>query len=104
MRWLSAVAPVLVALAVVGLVATGGSCAGDAGPQLVKVVDVTPRQVEVGDRVAVLGEGFPPGRPARVTFEGTLHRPGERAVRDAQIVLTGAVTGPGQVQLAFGDA
>jgi NADH-quinone oxidoreductase subunit H len=94
----------LLALAAVGLVATGGSWTGNAGPQLVRVLDVAPRQVELGDRVAILGEGFPAGRPARVTFEGTLHRPGERAVRDAQIVLTGAVTAPGQVQLVFGDA
>jgi NADH-quinone oxidoreductase subunit H len=101
MKWLRGLVPTLLALAVVWLVSTGGSGAREAG--LVGVLDVTPRQVELGDRIAVVGEGFPPGQIARVTFEGTLHRPGERPSRGAQIVLSWNVTSPGQVDLAFDD-
>jgi NADH-quinone oxidoreductase subunit H len=60
--------------------------------------------VEVGDRVSIVGEGFPPGKPARVTFRGTLRRPGDRPQRGAEVVTTGTVTGPDQVQLAFTEA
>mgnify|MGYP001156658069 CR=1 FL=1 len=96
-------APALLAVAVVWLVSGAGSCAVDPGPALLKVVDVTPRQVELGDRVAIAGEGFPVGQAARVTFQGTLHRPGERAVEGAKIVVSGVVTAPGQVEVAFGE-
>ena len=96
-------APFLLALALVWLVAGGRSWTDPGTPQLVKVVDVLPRQAELGDRVAVLGEGFPPGKTARVTFDGTLYRPGERPVLDAQVILSGLVVGPDQVHLAFDE-
>jgi NADH-quinone oxidoreductase subunit H len=101
MRWLRGLVPTLIALAVVWLLATGGSGAREVG--LVSLRDMTPRQVELGDRIGLVGDGFPPGQVARVTFEGTLHRPGEHPVRAAQIVLSGSVRSPGQVELAFGD-
>src|SRR5437660_9419066 len=101
MKWFRSVAPVALALVVVGVVCSGASCAPEAGTQLLKVLDVVPHQVELGDRVTIVGEGFPAGQVARVTFEGTLHRPGERPVQAAQIVLRGTVTAPGQVELAF---
>ncbi len=101
MKWFRSVAPMALALVVVGVVCSGASCAPEAGTQLLKVLDVVPHQVELGDRVTIVGEGFPAGQVARVTFEGTLHRPGERPVQAAQIVLRGTVTAPGQVELAF---
>jgi NADH-quinone oxidoreductase subunit H len=67
------------------------------------VLDVTPREVEVGDSVALVGAGFPAGKAARVTFRGTLHRPGERPVEGAEIVTTGAVIGPDRVEVSFGE-
>jgi NADH-quinone oxidoreductase subunit H len=101
LRWL---APVLLALGVAWLVAGGGACGRESSPQLVQVLDMTPREVEVGDRVTFVGEGFPPGKPARVTFRGTLLRPGERPERGAEMLATGAVLGPERVELAFTEA
>jgi len=104
MKSLQALAPVAVALAVAWMLGGPGSCAEQPTPQLVQVLDVTPREVELGDSVAVVGGGFPPGKAARVTFRGTLHRPGEPPVRGAEIVAAGTVTGPDRVELSFGEA
>jgi NADH-quinone oxidoreductase subunit H len=104
MKWLQALAPVAVALAVAWILGGPSSCAEQATPQLVQVVDVTPREVELGDSVALVGAGFPAGKAARVTFRGTLHRPGERPVEGAEIVTTGAVIGPDRVEVPFGEA
>jgi NADH-quinone oxidoreductase subunit H len=99
LRWL---APVLLALGVAWLIGGGGgACGREASPQLVQVLDMAPREVEVGERVNLLGEGFPPGKPAMVTFRGTLLRPGERPERGAEVVASGAVVGPEHVELGF---
>jgi len=100
-RWL---APVLLALVVAWLAGGGNGCGWQPSPQLVQVLDVAPRLVEAGEHVTIVGAGFPPGKPARVTFRGTLHRPGERPERGAEIVATGTVVGPEQVEMAFGEA
>jgi NADH-quinone oxidoreductase subunit H len=101
LRWL---APVLLALGVAWLVAGGGACGRESSPQLVQVLDMAPREVEVGEHVSLVGEGFPPGKPAHVTFRGTLHRPGERPERGAEVVASGVVVGPQHVELAFTEA
>ena len=90
-----------VVLAFVGLFATAGTWAPVVGPPLVQVTAIAPTDVEPGDRITIAGEGFPAGKAARVRFRGTLHRPGERPVRDAEIVVTGVVTGPEQVEVDF---
>ena len=99
-----AVAPAGAALAFAWLLGGPGSCAQVPAPQLVQVTDVSPREVERGDAVAIAGEGFPAGKPARVTFRGTLSRPGERPVHDAEIVTTGTVVGPERVVFSMGEA
>lgn len=100
-RWL---APVLLALVVAWLAGGGNGCGWQPSPQLVQVLDVAPRQVEAGERVTIVGAGFPPGKPAHVTFRGTLRRPGERPERGAEITATGMVVGANQVEMAFGEA
>jgi NADH-quinone oxidoreductase subunit H len=100
-RWL---APVVLALVVAGLAGSEGACRGEPSPELVQVLDMTPREVELGERVSFIGDGFPPGKLARLTFRGTLHRPGERAETEADIVATGIVSGPGRVQVAFTES
>jgi NADH-quinone oxidoreductase subunit H len=100
MKRLGTLAPVLLVL-VIAWLAWGGSCTRELGPQLVNVTDVVPRAVELGDRVVLVGEGFPAGKPARVTFRGTLHRPGERPETGAEIVTSATVLGPDQAELAF---
>jgi len=101
LRWL---APVLLALGMTWLVAGVGACGRESSPQLVQVLDMAPREVEVGERVTLVGEGFPPGKSARVTFRGTLLRPGEHPERGAEVEATGTVIGPQRVELAFSEA
>jgi NADH-quinone oxidoreductase subunit H len=101
---LRAFAPAVAALAVAWLLGGPGACTQAPTPQLIQVLDVAPREVERGDAVALGGAGFPAGKPARVTFRGTLSRPGERPVRDAEIVTTGTVMGPERVVVTFGEA
>lgn len=99
-----ALAPAALALALGFLVARGRACATDPAQQTVRVVEVVPRELELGERVAILGSGFPSGKPARVTFRGTLHRPGERPVRDVEVVVAGVAVGIDRLEVAFDDA
>lgn len=103
MKRLTGLLPVLLAIACCWLLSGAGGCMREASPQLVRVSDIAPREVEPGDRVAILGEGFPPGREARVTFRGTLHRPGEKPETAAEIVVSGVVVGPEQVEVPFSE-
>jgi NADH-quinone oxidoreductase subunit H len=95
--------PILLALAFIWLFAEGKSCTTDVAPQLVRVLEVVPSEVEIGDRVAILGEGFPPGKPAHVVFQGALHRPGERPQRNARITVEATVVAPNRLEFAFDD-
>jgi NADH-quinone oxidoreductase subunit H len=105
-RVLARLAPFAAALAFVGILAAaaGVAVAPVMGPALVQVTGLTPTDVEPGDRIALAGEGFPAGKEARVTFRGTLHRPGDTPVRDVEITATGLVTGPEEVELAFRES
>jgi NADH-quinone oxidoreductase subunit H len=104
MKWLRALGPTGAALAVAWLVGGPGACTQAAAPQLVQVTDVAPREVERGDTLSIGGDGFPGGKTARVTFRGTLHRPGESPVRGAEVVTSGMVAGPDRVVVALGEA
>src|ERR1019366_2445410 len=107
MIWPRALAPFAAALAFVGILAGVGALAIVApvvGPALVQVTGLAPADVEPGDRIALAGEGFPAGKEARVTFRGTLHRPGDPPVRAVEITPTGLVTGPEEVELAFRES
>lgn len=61
----------------------------DTAPDLLRVLDVAPREIEVGDRLEVIGTNLPTGdaREATITLHGTLHRPGEAPITDQTIVL-----------------
>ena len=69
---------------VLGLVLVFG-CATSEPASLAKVVDVTPRDVEVGDRVEILGYNLPSGnlKGVTVTLRGELRRPGQPNADDA---------------------
>lgn len=69
-----------------------GGCSGQAQrPDLLGVVDVSPRELEVGDRLELIGSGFPEGKVATVTLAGTLHQGGAE-VRDVNVVLRASAT------------
>ena len=90
----------LLGLATVPLVA---ACERDASPQLITVLDLAPREAEVGDRLELTGSGFPQGRAAHVTFHGSLNRPGEPPVLGADIPLEGVVTSAQVIELVYGE-
>lgn len=71
------------------LALVGGCQPRDAAPDLLRVLDVAPREIEVGDRLEVLGTNLPTGdaREATITLHGTLHRPGEAPIADQTIVV-----------------
>ncbi len=100
--WALAAAPIAVAVAWLPLRAVGPTAPRDTMALIaLSVVEVVPHEVELGDRVAILGAGFPVGQPARVTFRGTLHRPGERPERGAEIVATARSVAPQRIELPF---
>lgn len=59
----------IVAVAAIG-------CYPVEGPELVELTEITPPAVSRGDRAALVGSGFPEGKPAEVVLRGTLYRPG----------------------------
>jgi hypothetical protein len=62
-------------------------CSLEPPAALVSAMDVSPRDAEVGDRIEVIGAGFPEGKPATVSFRGDLHRPGQEPIRRVEIVV-----------------
>ena len=80
------------------------ACIREGSPQLIQVLEVAPREAEVGDRVEILGAGFPQGKPAHLAFRGTLFRPGEHPIEDAEITAEGTVRNAQQIELAFTEA
>jgi NADH-quinone oxidoreductase subunit H len=101
------VTPKLRALAI--LVATlflclAGCRSPDAIPQLLTVLDVGPRTLTGGDVLEITGNGFPPRKTARVTFAGTLLRPGREAETDVTIDAEGTSTSQAKIGVAVNDA
>jgi NADH-quinone oxidoreductase subunit H len=96
---------VSIALGLLGLCAVPllSACERDASPQLITVLDLAPREAEVGDRLELTGSGFPQGRAAHVTFHGALHRPGEAPVLGADIPVEGVVTSAQVIELVYGE-
>jgi len=98
-RLLSTVLVPLLALAMVLLGLCG--CQKDSFPQLIQVLDLAPHEAEVGDRLEVLGSGFPQGKTAHMVFKGGLFRPGFKPVKGTEIELDGVVTSPEQIEILF---
>ncbi|HZO11926.1 MAG TPA: NADH-quinone oxidoreductase subunit NuoH, partial [Polyangiaceae bacterium] len=86
-------------------------CATRESVNLLDVIDVAPRDVEVGDTIEVLGTGLPSGNvpSATVIFEGQLLRPGQDAIAVEAtcgpashcIHITGAKPAPDKVTFTF---
>lgn len=80
------------------------ACERDGIPPLVEVTEVSPREIEVGDRLELRGAGFPQGRAARVTLRGTLYRPGRSPVHGASIEAQGVVASNDRIEVVVGEA
>ncbi|MBS2020046.1 MAG: PDZ domain-containing protein [Deltaproteobacteria bacterium] len=93
----------LLTLALVGAVPLAG-CDNGGLPPLVEVTEVSPRSLEVGDRLEIRGAGFPQGRTARLTFRGTMFRPGRAEMRGASIEADGLVTSSDRIEVVVTDA
>ncbi len=94
---------VLAVLAV--LAATLGilGCERQIAPPLVEVTEIAPREVEPGDRLEIRGAGFPQGRVARITLEGTVYRPGEMALHGLSVDVEGTVATPDRLEVVVRD-
>jgi NADH-quinone oxidoreductase subunit H len=80
-----------------------GCAADNTAPELLNVIDVAPREVDVGDRIEVLGVNLPSGesKEARVTFTGELRRPGQDPLEKQEIVVEKAVVGSDKISMIF---
>jgi NADH-quinone oxidoreductase subunit H len=84
-------------------------CASRESVDLLDVIDVAPRDIEVGDTIEVLGTGLPSGnvQNATVLFEGELLRPGQDPIAvgcsagSTCIRVTGAKPSPDKVTFTF---
>jgi NADH-quinone oxidoreductase subunit H len=89
--------------AIAALTALTG-CAVDEPANLLNVMDVAPREVEVGDRIEVLGNNLPSGniKEVSVRFRGELRRPGQGTPDDAaDIGAVSAVPAPDKVSFKY---
>jgi NADH-quinone oxidoreductase subunit H len=80
-----------------------GCARRDSGPELLQVVDVQPRDVDVGDRIEVIGINLPSGegREAQVEFKGELRRPGQAPLVDQHVQVDRAKVSGDKVTMVF---
>jgi hypothetical protein len=70
------------------------SCAPRPGALLVELGEITPRTVEVGDRLRITGSGFPEGRPATVVLRGDASRAGEPVAHGVEVRTPARLVSP----------
>lgn len=80
-----------------------GCRTSDAPLQLLNVLDFAPKDADVGDRLELVGTAFPEGKPATLTFRGSLHRPGREPIHDVEIVAPATSTSQNRISLLLGD-
>jgi NADH-quinone oxidoreductase subunit H len=81
-------------------------CSTDvAPPPLLNVIDVAPNEVDVGDRLDVLGTSLPASeaREATVTFTGELRRPGRAPLVGQVVTVEHAQVGTDRVSMVVTD-
>src|SRR5579859_1566731 len=86
---------------VLALLAWSGCVSTEAPPQLLNVLDFAPREAEVGDRLEVIGAGFPEGKTAHVVFKGTLYRPGKKPIKRVEIDVDAANSSSDKIEMMF---
>ena len=90
-------------LAVAAFALSAGCDARDASPNLLEVSDLNPHVLEVGDRLTLLGSGFPEGRPAKVSFQGDVFRAGRSPLHEVTIVATAAASDPHSIAVTLNN-
>lgn len=70
---------------------------------LLTVTELGPSAVELGDRVELEGSGFPEGKPATLTFRGTLYRPGQEPLEDVEITTRASSSSRARMTLLLDD-
>ncbi|MEZ4294444.1 MAG: NADH-quinone oxidoreductase subunit NuoH [Polyangiaceae bacterium] len=92
--------PILCVFAVLSVLGCGRRA---GGPELLQVVDVQPRDVDVGDRIEVIGINLPTGegREALVELHGELRRPGHTPMVDQQVQIDHAKVSGDKVTMVF---
>ncbi len=87
------------------LTALTGCASQGAAPELLNVVDLAPREVDVGDRIEVLGTNLPAGKAkeASVVFKGELRRPGRPVLQNQTIEVDRAVVSTDKISMIFSE-
>ena len=90
-------------LTLAALLGLMGCAADGSAPELLNVIDIAPRDVDVGDRIEVLGTNLPTGesKEARVTFTGELRRPGQAPLDAQEITVDKAQITTDKVSMIF---
>ena len=88
-------------LALVLAAAVFPACEPLAPLSLLTLREVSPGEVEVGERIELRGVGFPQGKTAQVTFEGTLHRAGMAPQKSFSVRAPGVVTAEGMIEVHY---
>src|SRR5947208_3295276 len=88
-------------LAVSALFGLSSCVSTEAPPQLLNVLDFAPREAEVGDRLEVIGAGFPEGKTAHVVFKGSLYRPGKKTIQGVEIDVDAANSAADKIEMMF---
>jgi NADH-quinone oxidoreductase subunit H len=101
MRASNYAALVLLVWSAFALAVLPGCVSTEVPPQLLNVLDFAPREAEVGDRLQVIGAGFPEGKTARVVFRGTLHRPGKKPIKGVEIDVEAAHSSSDKIEMMF---
>ena len=78
-------------------------CAPSGDGLKLDVIDVAPREIDVGDRIEVLGINLPTGqaKEASVSFKGVLRRPGREPLEDQEIKVEKAQMGTDKISMIF---
>lgn len=74
-----------ITLLILTTLAAWGCSRADQRFDLLTVLDITPREVDLGDRIEIIGVDFPEGKPVKITFQGDLHRPGRPVEKNVAI-------------------
>jgi len=92
---------IAVILSLLALLGVSACVSTEVPPQLLNVLDFAPREAEVGDRLEVIGTGFPEGKTAHVVFKGTLSRPGRKPINGVEIDVDATSTSSDKIEMQF---